>query len=440
MRRRGAKKNKKLIQKGKSSTSVLVALGVTIPLAVMLVSGTRFSPLQKSTDVINPYQIFCCDTGDGDNCRPIYEKSITYNGVQYGLLKSNIFPTNRVYGHLQPTNQFTGTERIFINTASPGSPNLHREYPECGTGDFIKIDESNCTGIPDDMLIYVCRADNTPGICDQFIGKGYFDVYFRLSDYPNPGVPDTIKNCRKPVITPGTASGSGQQIIYPTYPNPGKTDLQLETFWVTQASMSAVEAYWISPFCKPAIYLYPETRQTINVKVYPQGIMSLTIPKYPKNGWSVLADIDGTLSYQNKTYDYLYYEAEIPQNLITLPDEGYVVEYQNLKQFIPDLVQKLGLNEKEADAFSEYWLKVLPQSPFYEVRIVQKDVLNSLAPLIVVPQPQTTIRVTLHFAAKEEFEELVEPDISSVRRDGFTLVEWGGLFKKDKDTPFSCLM
>jgi hypothetical protein len=66
--------------------------------------------------------------------------------------------------------------------------------------------------------------------------------------------------------------------------------------------------------------------------------------------------------------------------------------------------------------------------------------LEKISALTINPSPKTIIRVTLHFTPLDKKTELAEPQITKVQRNGFTVVEWGGIFKRDPTHPFSCLM
>jgi hypothetical protein len=168
--------------------------------------------------------------------------------------------------------------------------------------------------------------------------------------------------------------------------------------------------------------------------------MLLTIPPYPKNGWNVVADPDGTIHYGSEIFDYLYYEASLPDKLITKPEKGYVMKYDDRKAFLIDLVTKLGLNEKEMNQFVEYWVPILPQANYYFVGVIPQSTLHQLSPLVITPTPQNLIRVSLYFQALDKSVTVLPPLILPVNRDGYTAVEWGGIFKQDKNHPFSCFM
>lgn len=220
-----------------------------------------------------------------------------------------------------------------------------------------------------------------------------------------------------------------------------KEQLQLEWFVVKQAKL--LPKSWWTPECKPAIYLYPKQKQLVNVKVNPKGELGYTDPPYPDQGWTVWADTNGKLvsTYNHlsaASYDYLYYESKLLDNEIDKPKEGWVVKNEELGQLYKDLLPKLGLNSKEANDFSEYWLKTLPASPYYFVGVVDKNQRDYLEPLIVTPKPDSSIRFSLYFEAIDEPIKVSEPKIITPQRKGFTLVDWGGMVKLHPGTPFTC--
>ena len=74
----------------------------------------------------------------------------------------------------------------------------------------------------------------------------------------------------------------------------------------------------------------------------------------------------------------------------------------------------------------------------YFVGIVPQSELASLVSLNILPIPQTEIRVTLYFEPLSQKVNVEEPTIVTPHRTGFTVVEWGGIFKKTPTSNFSC--
>ena len=99
---------------------------------------------------------------------------------------------------------------------------------------------------------------------------------------------------------------------------------------------------------------------------------------------------------------------------------------------------KLGLNFVETRQFKEYWERVLPDSPYYFIGVVDKSNLDYIEALKINPEPDSIIRVSLYFEPLDSFKEVSEPNIVTPKREGFSVVEWGGLIKLHGDTPFTC--
>jgi hypothetical protein len=439
-----------------------ILIAITIFISVSL-SGLFAPAFPKNVD--NPAaqdEYTCCETGSGEKCRAIPEASFDYYNKntkktdRYDLIKRDAFLANTgrflMEEHMDPAVDDKGKNiltpdknPIFVNR---GESRKNDIYPECvGRGKdntgydrlYGKPDPRNtkkddvgkgCYAIPDELLLYVCRKDS-PGNCfnnEAHASEVKFDIYIRRGE----AIPEPIKNCYKP---PLPASGQ-KMIVFKPSPE-GQKNLQLRTFKFTQEKPPV---FWMSPYCKPAIYLYPERKTEMNVSVFPQGEMLLTIPPYPKNGWNVVAEPNGDIHYQNNRFDYLYYEASIPDQLIQKPDTGYVIPYDERSLFLTDLVTKLGLNEKETQQFVEYWVPILPKSPYYFIGVVPESTLHEISPVLITTKPDNLIRVTLYFQALDKKVTVTPPLILPVSRDGFTAVEWGGIYKQDKDHPFSCFM
>ena len=172
---------------------------------------------------------------------------------------------------------------------------------------------------------------------------------------------------------------------------------------------------------KPAIYLYPETPSQVSVQVLVNGKITASEPEYGK-GWNVLASPDGKIDGK---YDYLFYEAELRNP--ALPSGGWVVEHAKIGEWFDTMLPRLGLNEREAGQFKEYWLKELPPARYYEMRLLSGEYLRDNLALQISPTPDTVIRAEFYFRPLEEKKALAEPVIVTPKRRGFVVVEWGGI-------------
>ena len=444
------KQKAKRILFGKSSIVILIVL-LIIALAILfsgILSKRKFSR-SPITGIVSAY---CCDTGSGDNCTPQTGpgQKLTFRGTEYGLLRTSMVLVEGNV-HLRESGETFDGKPIILNSSDTHIIPAPYETPNCRTESKDKYLKAippppivvgspqsvpYCTSIPNDEIIFVCKKNCFPATCSGIWGpevtcygdkNSQYDAYFRLSDVSSPGVPDFVKNCDTSNMPTGTSSNGSQIIVTPTGQTGAKKNLQLETFGIR---LEAPLIPWLSPFCKPAIYLYPEKEENIHVKIAPKGDLTYAIPPYPLLGWNVRAKPNGEITYNNGRYDYLYYEAEIPDSEIRKPTEGFVIEKNKIKFLLDTLLPKLSLNRKEADQFTQYWLNVLPDSPYYFVGIVSASNLNSIAPISISPKPDTVIRVALYFEALDNKISVPKPVISPIRREGFTVVEWGGLLVK----------
>lgn len=179
------------------------------------------------------------------------------------------------------------------------------------------------------------------------------------------------------------------------------------------------------PVKKPAVYLYPTETMSVDVKVKVNGKLTLTEPLYG-SGWNVTATPNGLID--NK-YDYLFYEAEL--NRIELPDEGWVVAYDEIGNWFDEYLPQMGLNTKEKEQFKEYWLKDLRRANYYEIKLLGDTFLSENMDLIISPKPETILRLNFYFKPLNTRYELNAPVIKKVERKGFTVVEWGGINEGD---------
>lgn len=447
----------------------LFFLLVCVLMGTFLIGGFAFSGLSKPTFVPTAANA-CCESGDGDACKPQTGtgQTLTYNGAQYGLIKAKV---DLIEGnaHLEDSGQTVNGNPIIVNSSNIDNT-THDPYTTAGylqycnqtqnedayfnkvpadqdkqylnkgvpNDIFVRLLQSYCTPVPNDELVFVCKQNCHPATCTTDAGEhcygdenSVYDVYYRTSDFASKGIPDFIKNCDKS----HPLASSGINVVGVT-PGPQRKNLQLETLGLTANSLNP----GLSPFCKPAIYLYPPKTTQVHVAVNPVGPISYSEPSYPANGWDVTANPNGAITAGNKQLDYLYYEAEIPDTKIEKPSSGFVVKTAEVKNLLTGLLPKLGLNSHEQQQFIDYWTSKLPASPYYFVGVVSQTNLNAIAPLSISPVPDSTIRVTLYFEALDSFKQIDPPVFSPVVRDGFTVVEWGGIIKLHPGTPFTCLM
>ena len=174
---------------------------------------------------------------------------------------------------------------------------------------------------------------------------------------------------------------------------------------------------------KPVIYLYPETETEVSVSLDLDGALLISEPLY-RDGWTVTASPDGTLTDKDgRQYGYLFWEAKL--NADYDMSKGFCVKGGDTEAFLSDALKKLGLNEREAKDFMEFWLPIMEKNP-YNVIAFQTDAYTDAAGLNVSPQPDSVIRVFMTYYASDSAVAIPAQELTAPDRSGFTVVEWGG--------------
>ena len=185
---------------------------------------------------------------------------------------------------------------------------------------------------------------------------------------------------------------------------------------------------------KPVIYLYPEEKTEVSVKVSDPDLFTVTYPDY-RDCWKVTADSDGTLTDPDtlRTYYSLYYESELPVALNFDGQEGFLVAGEDTATFLEDKLSTLGLTDREAEEMIIYWLPELSGNDYNLIRFASQEEIDECMQLNICPQPDSVIRIWMVFQdvdadeAAELKDTISEPELVTPSRDGFTVVEWGGV-------------
>jgi len=174
---------------------------------------------------------------------------------------------------------------------------------------------------------------------------------------------------------------------------------------------------------KPVIYLYPTKPTDISVTLDFDGALTSTYPAY-NGGWHVTAYPDGTLyDRSGQSYYCLYWEGEGETDSDF--SQGFCVAGKDSAAFLEDALAKLGLTRREANEFIIYWLPLLEANP-YNLISFQTDAYTECAKLEITPEPDTLIRVYMAWKPLESAVEIPPQTLNAPRREGFTVIEWGG--------------
>ncbi|MAG11659.1 MAG: hypothetical protein CMI52_02525 [Parcubacteria group bacterium] len=181
---------------------------------------------------------------------------------------------------------------------------------------------------------------------------------------------------------------------------------------------------------KPVIYLYPQETKDVSVQVFPNGGFTFTEPEYVR-GWNVTAQPNGQLTNHadGSQWPYLFWEGHGEAN-VPVESRGFVVKSQDVESLLEDKLAQLGLNKKETADFNEFWVPKMKHYPYYFVTFYTNEFLDSLAPLKVNPQPDSIIRIMMDYKPLMRPIRVKELPIVTPERNGFTLVEWGGVLRK----------
>jgi hypothetical protein len=176
---------------------------------------------------------------------------------------------------------------------------------------------------------------------------------------------------------------------------------------------------------KPVVYLYPTQPTSVDVRVGANVVVSE--PLYPVGGWkNVFAKPDGKLTYNGINYDSLFWEGPGIGDYPVV-NAGTVVRYADARSTMEKQLKQQGLNQKETDDFMEFWSDKIPQKPYVRLTWLSTAQMDELAPLYVIPKPDTVKRVFLDMAGLDKPVKLPAQKLSGFQRQGFTVVEWGGV-------------
>lgn len=231
--------------------------------------------------------------------------------------------------------------------------------------------------------------------------------------------------------------------------------LFVKDFWGRVVALGEYDIQLPAGCGKPVIYLYPEKTTEVSVKFQVPVQFNTNIPNYG-DSWQVMANSDGSLvnlkpeltncqkidtkkegseyakeACLKNTYPYLFWAGNVVSENYPIIDKGWIVSKNNLKEFLQTKLTEVGLNNNEKTDFLSYWVPEMmaKNAPYYRVSFLQTNDLNTLFPMTVKPNPKTVFRLFLDYLPLSEKPQVVpEPEtLNKLVRNGFTMVEWGGL-------------
>ncbi|MFK7784268.1 MAG: hypothetical protein AB8B56_04080 [Crocinitomicaceae bacterium] len=177
---------------------------------------------------------------------------------------------------------------------------------------------------------------------------------------------------------------------------------------------------------KPVIYLYPEETTEVRVKLDIHGENPFYYPAY-NNGWNVAASPNGELRFDDKVYNYLFWEAQ--SRTILTPKQtasGFFVTGKDAVSFLEEKLTLAGLNSKEQADFITYWGPRLAQNKLNFIHFEFNESCNEYANLEISPTPDNLYRIFMIWGSVTEEFQTTEQTIEPFDRTGFSVLEWGG--------------
>jgi len=183
-----------------------------------------------------------------------------------------------------------------------------------------------------------------------------------------------------------------------------------------------------TPVKKPNIYIYPQVKTTISVKIdFPEGGEIIeSIPDYGKR-WNITVDTNGLI---DNSYSYLFYESIQPD--IWQHNEGWIIKKTDLKDFFDNNMSDYGFFGQEIQDFIDYWIPRLTDSEFYAIYPQNKMIIENTIKLSFSKEPDNLLRLfyVIQEVAEIPSSKTIEPKIDKLfKRDGFFVVEWGVILK-----------
>ena len=175
---------------------------------------------------------------------------------------------------------------------------------------------------------------------------------------------------------------------------------------------------------KPNIYLYPEKEMDLTLIFGNAERVTTSTPGYGA-GWTVTARPDGTIiDSDEKEYGYLFYECLTDKSIFDT-ESGFVVRADARDEDFRNILEKYGFNEQEIKDFTDYWTEYLDDGTDYVMYPADTDAVDAAMPLETSVPIDSRYRIWFGFS-RQIPDDVSEPGISPIVRNGFTMVEWGG--------------
>ncbi|MBK6832937.1 MAG: hypothetical protein IPG89_01165 [Bacteroidetes bacterium] len=180
---------------------------------------------------------------------------------------------------------------------------------------------------------------------------------------------------------------------------------------------------------KPVIYIYSPDTLDVSIKLNTKEKPTFMYPNYT-TAWNVKATLNGDLLIENKVYPYLFWEGNIQLQASDInTNEGFLISKENTTSFFEEKLSEMGLTQKEKTDFITFWCPQMIEHKNTFVHFIFNNEIDKYAELDITPKPQNVFRVYMVWTPIDEItfnRVFKEQTIPTVKRDGLTVIEWGG--------------
>ncbi|MFT5778219.1 MAG: hypothetical protein ACI837_001175 [Crocinitomicaceae bacterium] len=302
---------------------------------------------------------------------------------------------------------------------------------------FIGITSCSLAGLGDRAFIRECHMDSS--VIDKTLGKDESVYVFNFKGIYNDGLKHRIhysidgKNKTVNLASSATLKVSatpGKHIFqfyytssyHEIYSDSLEIEAQHRAHWSIQFRFSQI----IEVSEKPIIYLYPQEPTDVSMTLEIEGDNPFLYPAYT-DGWQFVAHPNGDLTFGENTYNYLFWEASNVEPLSVEDSRtGFVVLGNETTSFLEEKLTEAGLTSKEQADFITYWAPRMMQNEQNLVHFIFNEDCERYATLNISPKPDNLYRIYMVWTAINEGYSVEAQSIESIKREGFTVLEWGG--------------
>ncbi|MBP0970128.1 MAG: hypothetical protein J5744_08290 [Oscillospiraceae bacterium] len=209
-----------------------------------------------------------------------------------------------------------------------------------------------------------------------------------------------------------------------------KTTLSEGWDWIVEKTTGRAKPAEGVGALKPNIYLYSDEETEAKVTFGVPQWLRVSDPLY-EDSWQARVMGDGSLVMENGLeYGYLFYESET-QPFYFQKETGWRICAESRQEQFRSILEAYGFNEKETEDFLEFWVTRLDSGEDYVMYPQKTEIVDLAMPLTVEPTCDSVFRLWFTFEKASDTADIREPEIISIERNGFTLVEWGGVILDD---------